>query len=479
MITDVAAYPDYKDSRNESLGLVPSHWELIQLGRFGRFIRGAGGTKDDDAPEGIPCIRYGDLYTRHRFFILTSRSYVTPERAHDYTPVRHGDVLFAASGETLGEIGKSAVNLINGEVRCGGDLLVFRPNREVIPRFLGYVSDCPQSVNQKACMGRGVTVMHIYENQLKYLLVALPPLAEQAAIVRYLDYADRRIQRLIRGKQQLIRLLEEQRLASITQVVTRGLDENAPTKDAAVTWLGRVPRHWEEVRAKYLFREVDERSTHGVEELLSVSHITGVTPRSEKTITMFMASSYVGHKLCQPGDLVINTMWAWMGALGVSRHSGLVSPAYGVYRPLPTSRLVGGYAELLLKTKPYKAEYLCRSTGIRSSRLRLYPEQFLRIKIVCPPTREQEQILRWVQDETATTEQALLAAHREISLLSEYRKRLISDVITGKRDVREAAAHLSAEDDREEFAEEDLLLSDDELGFGPEELDEVAEESFA
>ena len=86
-------------------------------------------------------------------------------------------------------------------------------------------------------------------------------------------------------------------------------------------WLAKIPEHWGENRAKCYYREVDERSTSGEEELLSVSHVTGVTPRSQKNVTMFKAESYVGHKICRPGDLVINTMWAWMAALGVAKHT--------------------------------------------------------------------------------------------------------------------------------------------------------------
>src|ERR1700680_2224022 len=102
-------------------------------------------------------------------------------------------------------------------------------------------------------------------------------------------------------------------------------------KESGLDWLGTIPRHWQIRRAKFLFREVDERSATGKEELLSVSHLTGVTPRSQKNITMFLAKSNVGHKICRPGDAVINTMWAWMGALGVSKRAGIVSPAYAVY----------------------------------------------------------------------------------------------------------------------------------------------------
>jgi type I restriction enzyme, S subunit len=168
-------------------------------------------------------------------------------------------------------------------------------------------------------------------------------------------------------------------------------------KDSGLPWLGKIPAHWHERRAKYFFHEVDERSGTGQEELLSVSHLTGVSPRSQKNVTMFKAESYVGHKLCQAGDLVINTMWAWMAALGVARQTGIVSPSYAVYRPIRSNLLLHDFVDHLLRTKPYASEYVCRSTGIRSSRLRLYPEKFLDIPIICPSYEEQEQILSFLQ----------------------------------------------------------------------------------
>ena len=107
-------------------------------------------------------------------------------------------------------------------------------------------------------------------------------------------------------------------------------------KDSLFNWLGKIPAHWEEERAKWYFDKIDERSKTGEEELLSVSHITGVTPRSEKNVTMFQAESYEGHKLCQPGELVINSMWAWMAALGVSKNAGIVLPMVFIDQKLKT-----------------------------------------------------------------------------------------------------------------------------------------------
>ena len=201
-----------------------------------------------------------------------------------------------------------------------------------------------------------------------------------------------------------------------------------------------------------------------------MSHITGVTPRRFKNVTMFMAESYAGHKLCRPGDLVINTMWAWMAALGVARQIGIVSPAYGVYRPLRNSSLLDDYADLLLKSQPYVSEYNCRSTGIQSSRLRLYPEQFLRIPLVCPPSDEQQAIVHYLETATAGLCRAIATAQREIDLLNEYRTCLIADVVTGKLDVRAAAAVLPDEgeevdqpDNADAEVEDDVEMADDDL----------------
>lgn len=206
--------------------------------------------------------------------------------------------------------------------------------------------------------------------------------------------------------------------------------------------MGKVPEHWDLRPAKWYFREIDERSSTGSEELLSVSHITGVTPRSEKNVTMFEAKSNIGHKLCRPGDLIINTMWAWMAALGVVRQIGIVSPSYAVYRPYTSSKLSGDYGDHLLRTSTYKSEYVCRSTGIRSSRLRLYPEEFLRIRILCPTQEEQRVIVDYIRQQSEIIQRDIALAQRQINLLHEYRTRLIADVVTGKLDVREAAAKL-------------------------------------
>jgi type I restriction enzyme S subunit len=190
-------------------------------------------------------------------------------------------------------------------------------------------------------------------------------------------------------------------------------------------WLADLPSHWSILRAKYVFREIDDRSVAGDEELLSVSHLTGVTPRSEKNVTMFMAEDYTGAKLCKEGDLVINTMWAWMGALGVSSTTGIVSPAYGVYRQFQ-QRLRPRYMDWLFRTPMYVAEYTRRSTGVNSSRLRLYPDRFLDMPVVIPSLEDQDRIVAFLDQKTAEVDAAIAKKERLLELLMEQRLALIT-----------------------------------------------------
>ena len=209
-----------------------------------------------------------------------------------------------------------------------------------------------------------------------------------------------------------------------------GLRPYPETRPTGLPWLPELPAAWEIHRAKYSFREADERSAQGDEELLSVSHKTGVTPRSQKNITMFMAESYEGHKVCRPGDIVVNTMWAWMAALGVSHHVGIVSPAYGVYRPRTTIQFEPRYLDYLLRTEAYSAEYLRSSRGVTTSRLRLYPLDFLKIPFVQPPLDEQRLIVRFLDWHGVQTAKLIRAKKKLIALLNEQKQAIIHRAVT-------------------------------------------------
>ena len=189
-------------------------------------------------------------------------------------------------------------------------------------------------------------------------------------------------------------------------------------KDSGVPWLENLPIHWGVLRAKNIFTPVDVRSKTGDEELLTVSARDGVVPRREKQVTMFMAASYIGHKLCWPGDLVINSLWAWANGLGFSRYHGIASSAYGVYRPRPQFTSYWRFFDFLLRSLTYDWELHVRSKGIWTSRLQLTDESFLDMPIIVPPADEAELIAHFLDHFDRRVNRFIRAKRQLIALLN-------------------------------------------------------------
>ena len=207
-------------------------------------------------------------------------------------------------------------------------------------------------------------------------------------------------------------------------------------KDSGVEWLGRVPAHWDIKRGKTLFRCIDVRSSTGAEELLTVSSERGVVPRSSSAVTMFKAESYVGYKLCWPGDLVINSLWAWGRGLGVSRYHGIVSSAYGVYRLRSSYSDYSAYIDELVRSIPFNWELQVRSKGIWISRLQLTDEAFLGAPFPLPPADEQAAIVRFLDHADRRIRRYIRAKQKLIALLEEQKQAIIHEAVTGRIDIR-------------------------------------------
>jgi type I restriction enzyme, S subunit len=201
-------------------------------------------------------------------------------------------------------------------------------------------------------------------------------------------------------------------------------------KDSGVPWLGEVPEHWEMKRGKNLFRCVDVRSETGEEELLTVSSDRGVVLRRTASVTMFKAESYAGHKLCWPGDLVINSLWAWARGLGVSRYHGIVSTAYGVYRVRRGADVEPPFVHELVRSIPFHWELHVRSKGVWTSRLQLTDEAFLGAPFPLPPLPEQSAIVRFLDHADRQIRRYILAKQKLIKLLEEQKQAIIHRAVT-------------------------------------------------
>lgn len=202
-------------------------------------------------------------------------------------------------------------------------------------------------------------------------------------------------------------------------------------KESGLDWIDSIPSHWGLMKFKFLFKEINERSSEGIEDLLSVSQYTGVTKKRdniEEGGMLTNASTLEGYKRVCAGDLVSNIMLAWNGSLGFSPYDGITSPAYSVYR------LLGGYNRqyfhYLLRSEVYKAEFKRNSSGVIESRLRLYTDDFYRIYSLVPPINEQNAIAGFLDTKTTLIDKAIAIKEKQIELLKERRQILIHRAVT-------------------------------------------------
>ena len=447
MNTDLKPYPAYRVTDDPELRVIPEHWEQARLASVGTFSRGSGGTKDDEVPQGVPCVRYGDLYTFHKFFVNATRSFIAPDNLAGYTPIEYGDILFTTSDVTPRNVGKSAVNLMSPPTYCGPDLIILRPYAPFNPRFLGYLLDSACTQTQKLRMQRGVTIMHIYADELKNLTIGIPPLEEQAAIVRYLDHADELINRYIGAKERLIALLEEQRQAVIQQAVTRGYDPDVPLKPSHVTNVPLMPAHWE------------------IKRLKSVSHIRyglGQPPReSPKGLPLIRATNVSRGHITENAMMYVDPYDVPTTRDAFLRENEIIVVRSGAYTadsaiiPKRYEGAISGYDMVVAATEA-NPEFLAMallSTYVRDDQLivvsnraaqpHLNAEELGDAKIITPPRPEQEAIVNYLHHRLTEVANAKERAHRQIDLMHEYRTRLIADVVTGQIDVRDAVVELS------------------------------------
>ncbi|WP_448856429.1 hypothetical protein [Corynebacterium camporealensis] len=274
-------------------------------------------------------------------------------------------------------------------------------------------------------LGGGVRQSLKYAD-IKHVQIPIPAETTRDRIVQFLDEETAKIDHLITKQRELLDLT-----TSWLQVWR----ENAFWGGATTDPFLNPPEGWEVLRNCHILEHVDGRSDTGEEELLSVSHITGVTPRSMKNVTMFEAESTVGYRLVEKDELVINTMCAWLGALGVSQYKGVVSPSYDVYRfrdPVAANPM---YFDCMYRTAAYVSLMKANSRGIWESRLRLYPEVFLRLTSLVPPKDLQDQLVSENRERTAEAERLVDRGNQAIQLLQERRSALITAAVTGQIEV--------------------------------------------
>ena len=437
-IDDIKPYPAMKPSGVEWLGDVPVHWERRKLRQILTPI------SERNRPD-LPLLSV----VRERGVILRNvdsraeNHNIVPEDLTNYKVVQVGHFAMNKMKAWQGSYGVSRFHGLVSPAYFVFDLSSVWPHFfHVAIRSRAYVPSFIQASD-----GVRIGQWDLSQDQMKEIPFFIPSPAEQVAIVRYLDHVDRRISRYIRAKQRLIELIEEEKQAIIHRAVTRGLDPDVPLKPSGVEWLGDVPEHWD-VRALKML--CSQSSLYGANVSAASYTDDGVRFLRTTDITdsgqlrpggVRLPSELVQGYMLKDGDVLISRS----GTVGRSflYYSKLHGPcAYAGYlvRFVPKSGVVPEYIFSFTKTQSF-SDFL-RIMAISSTIENVNGEKYAKMPLLLPPVEEQTAIVNYVGQATANIDAASDRTRREIELLGEYRTRLIADVVTGKLDVREAAADL-------------------------------------
>jgi type I restriction enzyme, S subunit len=414
----------------------PKGWSRNRLRFCVESIKnGAWGEEPSNDEYDVICIRVADFDWEHLRINLSNPTLRSFSRSmFQRLQLKSGDILLEKSGG--GEktpVGRAVKFEGDFEAVTSNFIARVRPSSQVASEYLLYLlAAFYHSGFAHQFIKQNTGIQNLDDSALFSSEIWLPDLDTQKKITEFLNRETEYIEQLIEKREKFLAVLEEKKAALAAKAVDGSIVENS--ENGIRGWFGTLPVSWNVKRAKFLFRERQDRSATGDEELLTVSHITGVTKRSEKNVNMFLAESMEGYKLVFKGDVVINTMWAWMGAMGVSSDEGLISPSYGVYSP-STTAYEGDYLDLLLRSRPFIAEATRRSKGIHSSRLRLYPDAFLDILLPVPPRAVQKSILVMLNEATKKEDQLANLSLKSLDRLYEFRSALITAAVTGQIDV--------------------------------------------
>lgn len=417
-------YPNYSITPLPWLPNIPAHWELVRNKNIFEETKDVVGDDIDAYP--LLSLTTKGIILRD----MASGKGKFPKDFNTYKIVKPGDMAFCLFDidETPRTVGLSQY----GGMLTGAYTIFHVAN--INPHYAYYYYLSLDNVKAMRPLYSGLRKT-INTGTFLSCKLPLPPRPEQDQIVRFLDWKVSAINRLISIKRKQIALLHERQCVHISHIVTHGLHGRVATKNSGVEWIGDIPEHWQAMRCKYLFSERDERSQEGTEQHLSMSQKYGLVPDSQLDERRMLSESYAGGKLCYKDDLVLNRLKAHLGVFALSSQSGVISPDYTVLIP-NTERVLPAFAETVLKSDRCRSELRIRVRGIIEGFWRLYTDDFNTIVLPVPPIEEQAEIMEYIIEFRGKTKKYEDSLTQEISTLQEFKARLISDVVTGKIDVR-------------------------------------------
>ena len=493
MIADLKPYPAMKDSGVEWLGAVPEHWDVRRLGTSVHgCINGIWGN-DPNGREDLPCVRVADfdrVRLRVRLAKPTLRAIAPGERNRRL--LKKSDLLLEKSGGgDLQPVGVVMLYDHDVEAVCSNFVARMPVSAHCDSSYLTYLHSHLYAIRLNVRSIKQTTGIQNLDSS-SYLgePVAFPPLPEQSAIVRYLDHADRRIRRYIRAKQKLVKLLEEQKHALIHQAVTGQVDVRTGQpypayKPSGVEWLGDVPKHWKILPLKWWVSTKITDGPHetpallddGIPFMSAESMVGGRLDFSRRRGFISREQHEIYCRKCRPrrDDIFMCKSGATTGKVAIVE----TADEFSVWSPLALIRVESHKVLARLLFAVLQTRYVQRQvqdTWSYGTQPNLAMRAMERLVVVLPPIDEQQEVLAHLDQTTKKPSEAIDRAHREISLLREYRTRLIADVVTGKLDVRKAAVRLSDEvEEPEPLDQANTLIGGEEEP--TDELDTTPEEA--
>ena len=421
---------EMKDSGVEWIGEIPADWKLSKIKQH--FLISSGTTPKSDEPEywdgDIVWITPADFKTDDVFVSKGHRN-LSQEgyRVSSLQLVPAGNIIFSKRAP----IGQVVINAIDLCTNQGCLTVVLNDDSDV--RFYRYVMSIATEEFELA--GSGTTFKEISATSFGNILLPLTSKQEQTKCADYLDAKCSKIDEIIEKQLSIIEKLKEYKFSIITEAVTKGINPDVELKDSTIDMCEQIPVHWSISQNRYLFSLRDEKNYKPLEEvrLLSLYTDLGVFPHGEQEERGNKAVKAEGYKVVYENDIVVNIILAWMGAIGRSAYDGVTSPAYDIYKP--NENVCSRYYHYLYRTKPFSAECYKYGRGIMAMRWRTYSSEFKSIKVPVPPYIEQCQIADYLDSKCEMLDKTITDRNKAIDKLQEYKKSLIYEVVTGKKEV--------------------------------------------
>lgn len=424
-IAEYPKYEAYKDSKMTWVSEFPESWR-IEKGKW-LFNRAERPVRSED--EIVTCFRDGVVTLRKN---RRTEGFTNAMKEHGYQGIRKGDLVIHAMDAFAGAVGVSDSDGKSTPVYAA---CVPRNKGEVLPEFYAYFLRDMALSGFVASLAKGIRERStdFRFNDFANLDLPVPLFEEQRVIAKFLDKKTTQIDEAIAIKEQQIALLKERKQIIIQKAVTQGLDPNAPMKDSGVDWIGEIPAHWEVIKLKHLFDEVNNRTKTGTETLFSLRMEIGLVPHNEVSDKHIPPENLIDYKIAQSGQLVMNRMRAAIGIFGLATDYGLVSPDYAVFDV--DGEIVPEYYLTLFKLPIVGTQFRLASKGMgtgSSGFMRLYTENFGDIKVANPPRKEQESLMQFIKEANNSTSSGVEHLQGQIEKLKEYKTTLINSAVTGK-----------------------------------------------